>query len=287
MLTRGVQYMLISTLSFSLMTVGVKYLKHIPFFELILFRSLVSLVLSFGYIKMKGLSPYGNNKSVLIQRGVVGTIALSLFFLSIQNLPLASAATIGYLSPIFTAIFAVYILKERIIPVQWLFFAISFGGIVLIKGFDGNVSLVYVLIGVVASMLAGLAYNLVRKLKSTDHPMVVVFYFPLVATPVMLIWSAFNWVQPIGIDWLVLLGIGIFTQIGQYYLSKALHIENAGRMTSIKFLGTVNALLFSVFFFREHYSIVNLLGILFVVLGVILNIYYTSDKKMKPKAMNS
>ncbi|MEZ5003953.1 MAG: DMT family transporter [Chitinophagales bacterium] len=287
MLTRGVQYMLISTLSFSLMTVGVKYLKHIPFFELILFRSLVSLVLSFGYIKMKGLNPYGNNKSLLIQRGVVGTIALSLFFLSIQNLPLASAATIGYLSPIFTAIFAVYILKERIIPVQWLFFAISFGGIVLIKGFDGNVSLVYVLIGVVASMLAGLAYNLVRKLKSTDHPMVVVFYFPLVATPVMLIWSAFNWVQPIGIDWLVLLGIGIFTQIGQYYLSKALHIENAGRMTSIKFLGTVNALLFSVFFFREHYSIVNLLGILFVVLGVILNIYFTSDKKMKSKALNS
>ncbi|MEZ5008615.1 MAG: DMT family transporter [Chitinophagales bacterium] len=285
MFSRGVQYMLISTLAFSLMTVCVKYLKHIPFFELILFRSLVSLVLSLVYIKAKDLNPLGNNRPLLIKRGVVGTIALSLFFLSIQNLPLASAATIGYLSPIFTAIFAVFILNERIIPKQWLFFAISFSGIVLIKGFDGNVSWFYILTGVVAAMLAGFAYNFVRKLRTTDNPIVVVFYFPLVATPVMLVWSIFNWVQPVGIDWLVLIAMGILTQFGQVYLSKALYLENAGRMTSIKYLGTVNALLFSVFFFHEYYSLINLLGILLVIMGVLLNIYYTSDKKMKQQSL--
>ena len=285
MFSRGVQYMLISTLAFSLMTVCVKYLDHIPFFELILFRSLVSLVLSLVYIKAKGLNPLGNNRPLLIKRGVVGTIALSLFFLSIQNLPLASAATIGYLSPIFTALFAVFILNERIIPKQWLFFTISFSGIVLIKGFDGNVSWFYILTGVIAAMLAGFAYNFVRKLRTTDNPIVVVFYFPLVATPVMLVWSLFNWVQPIGIDWLVIIAMGILTQFGQVYLSKALYLENAGRMTSIKYLGTVNALLFSVFFFHEYYSLINLLGILLVIMGVLLNIYYTSDKKMKQQSL--
>ena len=220
----------------------------------------------------------GNNKRLLLQRGVYGTVALSLFFLSIQHLPLASAATIGYLSPIFTAIFAIHILKEPLKPIQWLFFAVAFSGVFLIKGFDSNVQLVYVLAGVIASIFAGLAYNMVRKLKDSDHPVVVVFYFPLVATPIMAIWSALNWVQPIGWDWMVLLAIGILTQIGQVYLSKALHMEKAAPMTNIKFLGTINALIFSIFLFRETYTIINILGIILVSLGVIFNIYFSDHK---------
>ncbi len=281
MLSKGVQFMLISTLAFSLMTVSVKFLKHIPFFELILFRSFVSLILSFIYLKKSGLNPFGNNKVLLILRGIVGTIALCLFFISIQNLPLASAATISYLSPIFTAIFAIFILKEPIKTVQYILFLISFIGIILIKGFDGSVEMIYVLIGVLGAMGAGLAYSLVRKLKDSDHPIVVVFYFPLIATPVMLVWSYFNWVQPTGIDWIVLIAMGLFTQVGQVYLSKALHMENAGRMTSIKFLGTVNALIFSIFLFHEHYSLINIIGILLVILGVVLNIYVTRGKKIE------
>ena len=271
--------MLISTMAFSLMHVCVKYLKHIPFYELIFFRSIISLVLSYVYIKKSGLKTFGNNKMLLITRGIVGTIALSLFFISIQYLPLASAATIGYLSPIFTAIFAVFFLKEKLKTVQWFFFAVAFFGVVLIKGFDNDVQGIYVLLGVIAAMFAGIAYNLVRRLKDTDHPVVVVFYFPLVATPVMLIWSIFNWVQPIGREWIILLGIGVLTQIGQVYLSKALHLEYAGKMTSVKFLGTINAIVFGIFLFKEIYSLINCLGIALVVMGVVLNLYFSERNK--------
>ncbi len=277
--------MLISTMAFSLMHVCVKYLKHIPFFELIFFRSIISLVLSYAYIKKAGLKTFGHNKPLLITRGIVGTIALSLFFISIQYLPLASAATIGYLSPMFTAIFAVFFLKEKLKVIQGFLFIVAFSGIVLIKGFDNDIELTYVLLGVAASMFAGIAYNLVRKLKDTDHPVVVVFYFPLVATPIMLIWSLLNWVQPVGLEWLLLLGIGVLTQIGQVYLSKALHLEYAGKMTSIKFLGTINALIFGIFLFNETYSLVNYLGIILVIIGVVLNLYF-SEKNKAPTISN-
>jgi len=69
--------MLIATLAFSFMQVSVKYLKHIPFHELILFRSAISFILSLIYLKRIGLNPLGNNRPLLIQRGVYGTIALS------------------------------------------------------------------------------------------------------------------------------------------------------------------------------------------------------------------
>lgn len=261
------------------MQVGVKYLKHIPFFELILFRSLISLVMSYSFIVRKGLNPWGNNKKLLIRRGIYGTIGLSLLFLSIQKLPLASAATLSYLSPIFTAIFAIFLLKERILPLQWVCFLVAFAGVVFIKGFDTDVEGIYVLAAVVGAAFAGLAYNTVRQLKSSDHPVVVVFYFPLVAIPVMAVWSAFNWVMPVGWDWLILIGIGCLTQVGQVLMSHALQMSKAGPITSIKFLGVINALIFSIFLFRESYTFIQILGMVVIAGAVTLNLYLERIKK--------
>ena len=273
MFSRGVVYMFIATLAFSLMQVGVKYLDEIPFFELILFRSVISLVMSYGAIRRLGLKPLGNNRPMLLQRGVYGTIALSLLFLSIQKLPLASAATLAYLSPIFTALFAIFLLGERIRPLQWISFGIAFTGVVFVKGFDSDVDGLYVLAAVVGAAFAGLAYNTVRRLKDHDHPVVVVFYFPLVATPIMAIWSASAWVMPTGWDWIILICIGILTQIGQVFMSHALQMEEAGPITSIKFFGLINAFIFSIFLFKEHYAAIHLAGIFLITLGVMLNLY--------------
>jgi drug/metabolite transporter (DMT)-like permease len=275
MFSRGVKYMIAATFCFSMMQVGVKYLRHIPFHELILFRSIITLLISFIILARLKIHPLGHNRKVLLQRGIYGTLALSMLFLSIQHLPLASAATLSYLSPIFTAIFAIFLLREKVAPVQWLFFTAAFTGVVLIKGFDSNVDIFYVIVAVCGALFAGLAYNMVRKLKDTDHPVVVVFYFPLVATPIMLLWCLFDWVAPVGWDWAVIIAIGLLAQFGQVYMSKALHAEKAAPITSIKFLGTANALVFSIFLFRETYTYINVLGILMVTAGVMLNIYYS------------
>jgi drug/metabolite transporter (DMT)-like permease len=287
MFSKGVVYMLISTVSFSLMNVCIKVTGRIPFFELILFRSIISLVLSYGYIRKNNLSLYGNNKKILILRGIFGTIALSLLFASLQNLPLASAATISYLGPIFTAIFAIYILKEKVKPIQWIFFMIAFSGVVLIKGFDDNVDGIYVLAAVGSAFFSGLAYNMVRKLRTTDHPVVVVFYFPLVAIPLMLVLSIIYWVQPIGTEWLLIIAIGLLAHVGQIYLSKALYLENAARISSIQFLGIITAIVFSLFLFHERYTFANLVGIVFVTLGVVMNLYFTNQKKTDLKPATS
>ena len=270
--------MFLATLAFSLMQVCVKFVAHLPFHELILFRSVITLGISYAYIRKAGLQPWGNNRSVLIQRGVYGTIALSLWFLSIQKLPLASAATLFNLSPVFTAILAIFILKERVRNIQWLFFAAAFAGVVLIRGFDSNVQGIYVLAAVGGAFFSGLAYNMVRKLKDSDHPMVVIFYFPMVALPAAILWSLFDWVMPTGADWVFLSAIGIFAQLGQVLLTRALQLERAARISSITFFGVPIALLFSVFVFRESYNLVNIFGFALVSLGVILNIYISKKE---------
>ncbi|MCE2495744.1 MAG: EamA family transporter [Flavobacteriales bacterium] len=107
-------------------------------------------------------------------------------------MPLASAVTIQYLSPLFTSIFAIFILKERMASIQWLFFGLSIAGVVVLKRFDPGINLLYMMLGLGSAFFAGLAYNAIRKVRGTDHPVVVVFYFPLIATPIMAVLSIFN-----------------------------------------------------------------------------------------------
>lgn len=279
MLSKGIKHMLVAGIFFSLMNVGVKYLDNIPAIEIVFFRSLVTLVISAVMIQGLGISFLGNNKVVLFLRGFFGVIALSLYFLCLQNMPLASAVTIMQLSPIFTTILAIFILKEKVNLPQWAFFLVSFLGVALIKGFDPDMPLLYFVLAILSAFISALAYNMVRKLKDSDHPLVVVFYFPLVAMPVAGLMTYFVWVQPEPIEWLILIGIGIATQIAQVNMTKALQMEEVGKVSIVRYLTIVYAIIIGYVFFKDDYGWITLLGISFVVLGVLLNLWYTQQKK--------
>lgn len=259
-------------MAFSVMQLCVKFLQHLPTHELILFRSAISLILSLAYLLPKGINPLGNNRKFLLLRGIFGVTALSLFFITLQKLPLASAVTVQYLSPIFTAIIAIFLLGEKMKRIQWFFFALAFVGVALLKGFDERISLFYLGLGLLSAFFAGAAYNCIRMVKDTDHPLVVVFYFPLIATPIMLVLSYYDWVSPIGWDWMWILLLGVFTQIGQVFMTKALQVEKANVVTSLKYLGSIYALGFGYFLFGETYDWISLVGIVLIVAGVVLNV---------------
>jgi len=281
-MNKGAQYMIISSFAFSLMHLCVKALPHIPVFELVFFRSIVSLIISYIALRKKSVPVLGNNRKVLLARGMFGVTALTLFFITLQNIPLAGAVTIQYLSPIFTALFAVWILKEKMQNKQWLFFGLAFLGVFLLKGFDisGQISYEFVGIGLVSACFSGLAYNCIRLLRTTEHPLVVVFYFPLVATPIMGVLSFFQWVPPQGIDWLYLVLLGVITQVAQIYMTKGIQSDLAGNIMTYKYIGVLFAFTYGYFFFGETYSLMSLFGIFLLLSGVILNIVFKHRVKI-------
>jgi len=281
-MNKGAQYMILSSFAFSLMHLCVKALPHIPVFELVFFRSVVTLLISYFALKSKSVPVFGNNRKVLLARGLLGVTALTLFFITLQNIPLAGAVTIQYLSPIFTALFAVWILKEKMQNRQWLFFALAFLGVFLLKGFDisGQISYKFVAIGLVSACFSGLAYNCIRLLRTTEHPLVVVFYFPLVATPIMGVLSFFQWVTPQGIDWLYLILLGVITQIAQIYMTKGIQSDLAGNIMTYKYIGVLFAFTYGYLFFGETYSLMSLIGIFLLLSGVLLNIVFKHRAKI-------
>ncbi len=267
----GVRYILIATVMFALMNVGVKYLSHIPAHEVVFFRALISLIVCLVLLRRARISPWGNNRKVLLGRGIAGTIALTMYFYTLQNMPLASAVTIQYMSPIFTIIIAGFMLKEPPRPIQWLFFLVSFGGVLMIKGFDPRVSPTDLMIGVTAAMSSGLAYNFIRKLRGQDHPLVVVFYFPLVTVPVIGVWTFTHWVSPSLIDWLVLVIIGICVTVAQVYMTRAYQLEKAANISNFNYLGVVFAIIFGYIIFGELLTPLGVAGIILIVFGVAMS----------------
>jgi drug/metabolite transporter (DMT)-like permease len=268
----GVQSMLLAGIFFAMMNVSVKFVPHIPAVEIIVFRSIFSLVFSFVVLKQLKIPVLGNDKVGLIIRGVVGSISLILFFYTLQRIPLASAVTIQYLSPIFTTILGVFILKEHVRPIQYFFFGMAFVGAVVIQGLDARVDSFSVVLGLISAMASGVAYIMIRKLKNSEHPLVIIFYFPLVTLPVALLITYFDWVTPVGWDWLILLWIGICTQFAQYFMTIAYQTGNVSKVSSLSYMGVLYALIFGFFLFGETFDLMSYLGMGLVVIGILLNL---------------
>ena len=171
-LYKGVLYLLLATFTFSLVNLGVKLLsgptkffpdvQEFPVYELVFFRSIISLSICITIVKMRKIPFLGNNKLWLFIRGFCGATGLFLFFMTIQELPMAIATIVQYLSPVFTIIIAIFLLNEKVKWIQWLFFAVSLSGIFVI-GFDsddtGKITVGWLMIGIISSLFSGMAYN--------------------------------------------------------------------------------------------------------------------------------
>jgi drug/metabolite transporter (DMT)-like permease len=266
--------MIFAGLTFAAMNVGVKLLPGIPVAEIVFFRALVSLIISYLILVRKGIPILGNNRKILIMRGLFGTSALLLFFYTIHVLPLASAMVIHYLSPIFTAIIAHLVLGERMAVRQIFYFSISFIGILVMKGFDARLTWLDLFAGVAAAFLSGAAYNSIRRLKFSEDSHVIILYFPLIALPVTAVYMFFfaGWVTPNMQQLGLLIMVGILTQIAQYFLTKAYQSELANKVAAISNIGIIYALGIGLWIFDEVFNPWSVVGMVLVVLGVVLNV---------------
>jgi drug/metabolite transporter (DMT)-like permease len=272
--TRGVRYMMWAVFFFASMNACVKFVPDIPAVEIVFFRSLVSFVLSYTILKIRKNYLWGNNPKLLVLRGVAGAIALIFYFKTLQGIPLASAVTIQFLAPIFTTLIGVIMVKEHVKPMQWLFFLIAFVGTLIIHGFDARISFFYLSLGIGAAFASALAHNLIRKMNTTEDPLVIVFYFPLVTLPVTGLISIFNWKTPTFQELGILILIGVLTQIAQVLMTKAIQAEELSKVESLRYLNIVYALLFGYFLFGETYNFFVYAGMSLTLSGVILNIAY-------------
>ncbi len=280
----AVLYMIIAGVCFALVHAAVKFIPQIPSHEIVVARSFVSLIMTWFALKAARISPWGQNRPMLVFRGAAGTGALILYFYTLQKMPLATAVTIQYLHPIITVILASFFLRERATAGQWFCFAASFVGVVMVRGFDTSVEPVDLALGVASALLSAVAYNLIRALRNEDHALVVMFYLPLISFITVIPWTFFHFVMPQGIEWLILIGIGIFTQTAQYFMTRAYQLDTAANISNLNYLGILYASGIGFLLFDETPLFLSVLGIATIVGSALLSARLARTVKVQPQA---
>lgn len=271
--------MLGSALGFSLMSLFVKLASaELPAMQIVFARSVFMAAVTALTLRLAGKSLWGTDRPTLITRGVVGATALSLFYVGIGRLPLGDAVTIQYTAPVWTALTAALLIGERLRPLVFVGAALSLAGVVLVAQptalfgaapdpLDGW--------GVAAvaggSVLSGLAYTFVRKLRATDDAMTIIFYLSWIGLVGSLPFALGGaWVVPTLTGWALLLAVGGATHVGQVCLTKGMHLMEAGTASSIGYVQVVLAFVWGVVFLGDPLDGLSLAGAALIVSSVLL-----------------
>ena len=226
-----------------------------------------------GFVARAGVHPLGHRRVLLLARGLSGFLALTGVFYALIHLTMAQATVLQYLHPVFTALLAFLFLAERPTTATLACIALSLLGLACIVSpywiASGATSapLWPVLAGLGGAFGSGVAYTLVRKLVATEHPSVIVLYFPLVCVPGTLLLGGDDFIWPTVTGWWVLLGVGCFTQFGQLALTKAMQLDVASRVTSLSYVQIIFAAVLGWLFFGEIPTQTTLLGGGLILLG--------------------
>lgn len=281
MIPIGVRFMVLSAFGFALMSATVKHvsLHGIPVFEIVAARALVSLVISYLDVKRKGISVWGNNKPLLFARGAVGTMALMCVYYSVTTLPLAEATIFQYIHPVFTALLAVFFLKESIQSSTFICIALCLLGVyVMVRPETGPdaehaLPMFSVIIAILGAFGSSIAYVIVRKLSQTEDSSVIIFYFPLVALPASILLIGDQFVMPDLYLTMMLVLVGVFTQIGQLGLTKAMQTQEAGKASAYSYVQIIFSVVLGIVFFGELPSAWTYLGGVLIVTGALINVF--------------
>ncbi|MFK7774733.1 MAG: DMT family transporter [Saprospiraceae bacterium] len=278
MISKGIVFILIATFAFAIMNATAKELSDFHPMQVVFFRAIGTFVFIFPTMLLRKIPIIGNNPKILFLRGLVGVISLSTFFMALQRIPLGSAISIRYLGPIFGVVMAAYFLKEKVKGLQWLSLLIAFSGVIVLKGFDPRIDSVSLGLLLISALFVGMVFVLIRYLTDKEHYMTIINYF-MVVTIIVSLFFINHWRMPLGNEWYPVVGIGILGLVGQVFMTRAFQTENTSVLAPFKYMELVWALIMGYFLFGETYSWIAFSGIIFIIVGMMLNVYAKNVKE--------
>ncbi|MDP2113650.1 MAG: DMT family transporter [Bacteroidota bacterium] len=266
--SKGILLTLGSVVFFALMAVLVKAVPNVSSYQTTFFRFAIGLgilgILSlFGIIQLKF-----NDKKNLFWRGIVGGIAVYLFYLAIIKLGVGKGSVYVYSYPIFATLFSMLILKEKVEPIKFVVIFISFAGLVLLSvGGKGSLAGmgIYELIAIAGSVTTGLAVVFVKKLHDSDNSYAIFFSQCIVGFWLFLIPSGATQAKGNLNELLLLVLVGIVATIGQLCMTEGYRYVNVATGSLLQSMVPVFNLLSGWLIFHEQFTTIEMTGAFVIV----------------------
>ncbi|MGB2833237.1 MAG: DMT family transporter [Methylotenera sp.] len=275
----GSLWMLVAALGFAVMGALVKVgAQKFSSPELVFYRSIFGLLVIWLTIFSKKLPLATPFMFKQMSRALVGFASLVLFFYAIAHLPLATAITLNYTSPLFLAVFTPFLLHEKPKKILILTLILGFIGIsLLLKPTLNPQDWLAGSLGLLSGIGAALAYVHVKQLGKVNEPdWRTVFYFTLISSFGAGLWMVFNRFHAIAWqDLPVLLGLGLSATIAQLAMTRAYRTGNTLVVASLAYVTVVLASLFGIFWWDEHLSVEAWLASGLIILSGVIGVRST------------
>ena len=264
--------MFLSIIGFSLMDVIVKWSVDYPVGQVLFFRGFFGIIFYFFIIPRERLHDFYKTKRPGLHslRCIAGLIAIIAIFIALRKLPLATVVSISFAAPIFTTIFSIFLLSEKVGIYRWLAVLVGFIGILIItEPGISNLNIYYIFPIIFCLGLSYVAITL-RQLSTTEPVWLISLFFSIAITFLSFLTLPFGWVMPSFNHFLILSLVGIFGGVSNLWLSLSYKYSEVSLVTPLKYLTLVFAIIFGYFIWDEIPTIKTLIGALLVIVSTLI-----------------
>ena len=261
--------MFMSVCAFSIMDLIVKWSENYPVGEVLFFRGFCGLIPLFFLIPKERYSNFYKTKKPFLhfKRCLSGLIAIVAIFIALRKLPLATVVSISFAAPIFTTIFSIFLLKEKVGFYRWLAVFVGFIGIIIISepGYSSlNINYLYPII-----FCLGLSYVAIaiRQLSSTEPVWLIGLYFSFSIMIISFFTISNGWLMPNLKDLFLLSMVGILGGLANLWLTQSYKLSEVTLVTPLKYLALVFGIFFGYLIWDEVPSIKTLTGASLVIIS--------------------
>lgn len=267
-------WMMGTLFSFMAMAIGARELSgRISTFEILFFRSLIGLFIICTLVAFTGRRQIATRHMGLhLIRNIAHFGGQFGWFYGIAYISLAKVFAIEFTLPVWTAILAAVILKERLtLPrIAAVGFGIA-GMLIILRPGMGVMDLASTAV-LAGAVCYGLSHTLTKKIAAYDTPVAILFYMTLIQLPMGLALSVTGWITPSPDMWPWIIVVGITALTGHYCMARALAIAPATVVVPMDFLRLPLIAIVGFFFYKEAMDIFVLTGAVIMLVGNLINI---------------
>ena len=264
--------MFLSICGFSLMDIIVKWSVDYPIGQILFFRGFFGIIFYFFIIPRDRLHNFYQTKRPGLHslRCIAGLIAIVAIFIALRKLPLATVVSISFAAPIFTTIFSIFLLSERVGVYRWLAVLVGFIGILIITEPGISELNIYYIFPIIFCL--GLSYVAItlRQLSTSEPVWLISLFFSIAITLLSFLTIPFGWVMPSFNHFILLSLIGIFGGVSNLWLSQSYKYSEVSLVTPLKYLTLIFAIIFGYFIWDEIPTIKTLVGALLVIISTLI-----------------
>jgi drug/metabolite transporter (DMT)-like permease len=260
----GVGLKILSALSFTFMSAGVKWVgSDYPTGQIVFFRSAFALVPLLVWLGLRGdllASVRTNDLRSHVIRGLIGSCGMFAGFVALSYLPLSDAVVIGYLAPLLTVVLAAVFLGETVRVYRWTAVLVGFVGVlVMVWPHLGTASLgggaqgttIGIAFGLLGACCAAGATIQVRRLTRRESTGAIVLYFTLLTTALGACTVVLGWKMPSPSHFALLVAVGILGGIGQILMTQSYRYADASLIAPFDYTTMIWAFLLGWFLFGQ------------------------------------